>query len=84
MHGVGEEGIPARRIAEVIGGRLHIPVTSVAPDDIASQFGWIGAFFGLDIPASSTLTQEMLGWTAAHARLLEDLEAGYYFGPASE
>ena len=40
--------------------------------------------FGLDIPASSTLTQEMLGWTAAHARLLEDLEAGYYFGPASE
>jgi nucleoside-diphosphate-sugar epimerase len=84
VHGVGEEGIPARRIAEVIGSRLHIPVTSVAPDDIASQFGWIGAFFGLDIPASSTLTQEMLGWTPAHPGLLEDLEAGYYFRPASE
>lgn len=84
VHGVGEEGIPARRIAEVIGSRLHIPVTSVSPDDIASQFGWIGAVFGLDIPASSTLTQQMLGWTPAHPGLLEDIEAGYYFHPASE
>src|SRR5664280_1918688 len=84
VHGVGEEAIPARQIAEVIGRRLHIPVTSVAPDDVAAHFGWIGAFFGLDIPASSTLTQEMLGWTPAHPGLLEDLGAGYYFRPASD
>ncbi len=59
-------------------------VLGVSPDDVASHFGWIGAFFGLDIPASSTLTQEMLGWTPAHPGLLEDLEAAFYFRPASE
>jgi len=84
VHGVGEQGVPARQIAEVIGRHLNIPTTSVAPGDVASHFGWIGAFFGLDIPASSALTQEMLGWTPAHPGLLEDLAAGYYFRPASE
>ncbi len=83
VHGVGEVGIAARDIAEVIGAQLDVPVTSVAPDDAAAHFGWIGGFFGLDIPASSTLTQEMLGWTPTHPRLLEDLAAGYYTRPAS-
>ena len=84
VHGVGEEGIPAREIADVIGLGLDVPVTSVAPEDVAAHFGWIGAFFGLDIPASSTLTQQMLGWTPTHPGLLEDLEAGHYFRPASQ
>lgn len=84
VHGVGEEGIPAREIADVIGRGLDVPVTSVAPEDVAAHFGWIGAFFGLDIPASSTLTQQMLGWTPTHPGLLEDLEAGHYFRPASQ
>jgi nucleoside-diphosphate-sugar epimerase len=84
VHGVGEEGVPARQIAEVIGRGLNVPVTSVAPPDVAAHFGWIGAIFGLDIPASSALTQEMLGWAPAHPGLLEDLEAGYYFRPATE
>jgi len=84
VHGVGEEGIPAREIADLIGRGLDVPVTSVAPEDVAAHFGWIGAFFGLDIPASSTLTQQMLGWTPTHPGLLEDLEAGHYFRPASQ
>lgn len=84
VHGVGEEGIPAREIADIIGRGLDVPVTSVAPEDVAAHFGWIGAFFGLDIPASSTLTQQMLGWTPTHPGLLEDLEAGHYFRPASQ
>jgi nucleoside-diphosphate-sugar epimerase len=78
-HAVGEEGIPAREIAEVIGRHLDVPVVSVAPDDAAEHFGWIGAFFALDIPASSTLTQQLLGWTPTHPGLTEDLEAGHYF-----
>jgi nucleoside-diphosphate-sugar epimerase len=82
VHGVGEEGIPAREIAEVIGRHLDVPVTSVAPDDVAAHFGWIGAFFGLDIPASSTLTQELLGWSPTRTGLIEDLEAGHYFRAA--
>jgi nucleoside-diphosphate-sugar epimerase len=79
VHGVGEEGISAREIAEVIGHRLGVPTVSVAPDDAATHFGWIGPIFSLDIPASSTITQEMLGWTPTGPRLIDDLEAGYYF-----
>ncbi|TXN29910.1 SDR family oxidoreductase [Lacisediminihabitans profunda] len=82
VHGVGEEGIAARTIAEIIGRHLDVPVVSVAPEDAAAHFGWIGAFFALDIPASSLLTQEMLGWTPTHPGLAEDLEAGYYFRSA--
>ena len=79
VHGVGEEGVAAREIAEAIGRHLGVPAASIAPDDLAAHFGWIGAFFGVDMPASSTRTQELLGWTPTHPTLLADLEAGYYF-----
>ncbi|CAN5428265.1 SDR family oxidoreductase [soil metagenome] len=79
VHGVGEEGIHARDIAEVIGRHLGIPVASVAPKDATAHFGWIGAFFALDVPTSSAATQRLLGWTPTHPGLLDDLEAGHYF-----
>ena len=79
LHAVSEEGVPAREIAEAIGRGLDLPVTSIAPEDTEEHFGWIGRFFALDIPASSTLTQELLGWTPSGPTLLQDLEAGAYF-----
>ncbi|HST85871.1 MAG TPA: SDR family oxidoreductase [Kineosporiaceae bacterium] len=79
LHAVAEEGVPARAIAEAIGRGLNLPVTSIAPEDAAAHFGWIGAFFAMDIPASSTLTQELLGWTPSGPTLLQDLDAGAYF-----
>jgi nucleoside-diphosphate-sugar epimerase len=79
VHGVAEEGIATREIAEVIGRELELPVVSIAPEDAMEHFGWIGMFFGVDTPASSTITQELLGWTPTHPGLIEDLEAGYYF-----
>ncbi len=82
VHAVAEEGVPTRDIAEVIGRHLSVPMVSVAPDDAGAHFGWIGAFFALDVPASSTLTRELLGWTPAGPTLLEDLEAGSYFRTA--
>jgi nucleoside-diphosphate-sugar epimerase len=78
-HGVAEEGVPTRQIAEVIGRHLDLPATSIAPEQAAGHFGWMGAFFGLDCPASSALTREQLGWTPTHPGLIEDLEAGHYF-----
>ncbi|WEO77083.1 SDR family oxidoreductase [Cryobacterium sp. SO2] len=80
VHAVSEEGIATRDIAEVIGRHLDLPVVSVAPKDASAHFGWIGAFFGLDIPTSSRLTQERFGWTPTGPTLADDLEAGYYFG----
>jgi nucleoside-diphosphate-sugar epimerase len=78
-HAVAEEGIAFRDIAEVIGRRLNIPVVSKSPEEAANHFGWIGAFAGLDCPASSKLTQERLGWHPAQPTLLTDLERGSYF-----
>jgi nucleoside-diphosphate-sugar epimerase len=79
FHAVGDEGVPTRDIAEAIARHLNVPVVSIAPEDAAEHFGWIGAFFALDAPASSTLTQERLGWQPAHPTLIADLEAGHYF-----
>jgi nucleoside-diphosphate-sugar epimerase len=80
VHGVAEEGVPARAIAEAIGRGLGVPVRSVDPDDAAEHFGWIGMFFAADAPASSALTRDRLDWTPTHPGLIEDLDAGSYFG----
>jgi nucleoside-diphosphate-sugar epimerase len=83
FHAVADEGVPARDIAEVIGRHLDVPVVSIASEDAAEHFGWIGAFFALDAPASSALTRRRLGWRPTHAGLIEDLDAGHYFRQAS-
>ena len=82
FHAVAEEGVPTRDIAEVIGRHLDLPVVSIALEDAGEHFGWIGAFFAADIPASSALTRERLGWEPAHRGLIADLEAGHYFAHA--
>jgi nucleoside-diphosphate-sugar epimerase len=82
FHAVADEGVPTREIAEIIGRHLGVPVVSVAREDAAEHFGWMGVFFGLDAPASSALTQERLGWTPVQPGLVADLEQGHYFRPA--
>ncbi|MGV9679309.1 SDR family oxidoreductase [Nocardia sp. NPDC003482] len=76
---VGDEGIPTRTIAEVIGRHLDVPVVSVAPDKAFEHFGWIGGFFSLDAATSNETAIETLGWKPTHPGLLEDLEQGHYF-----
>lgn len=34
----------------------------------------------MDVPASSALTRELLGWKPTGPTLIEDIEAGRYFG----
>jgi nucleoside-diphosphate-sugar epimerase len=79
LHGVGEEGIPVREIAEVIGRRLGLPVVAIPPTETDAHFGFLGAFFSLDCPASSVLTQRLLEWQPVQAGLIADLEQGHYF-----
>jgi len=79
VHAVGEEGVPLRAIATVIGQQLAIPVRSIPAEDAGAHFGWLGAFLGMDTPASSTLTRELLGWQPAQPGLIADLELGHYF-----
>jgi nucleoside-diphosphate-sugar epimerase len=78
LHAVAEEGVPTREIAEAIGAAFDLPVASIAPDDVASHFGWIGGFFGMDMSASSAATRELLGWTPTGPTLVEDIEGGAY------
>jgi nucleoside-diphosphate-sugar epimerase len=50
LHGVAEEGIPVREIAEVIGRHLNLPVKSIDPADADAHFGMLGAFAGWTTP----------------------------------
>ena len=82
FHAVAEEGVPTRDIAATIGRHLDLPVVSIAPDDADKHFGWIAMFCAADIPASSALTRQRLGWEPVHPGLIADLEAGHYFAHA--
>ncbi|WP_214403808.1 SDR family oxidoreductase [Pseudonocardia lacus] len=80
VHAVAEEGVPTRTIAEAIGRAHDLPVRSIAREEVAGHFGWIGAFFGMDLSASSSRTRELLGWTPTGPTLVEDIDAGGYPG----
>lgn len=77
-HAVGEEGVSARDIAHTIGQALGLPVRSIAPEAARAHFGWLALFVGMDMPASSALTQARLGWRPTGATLLQDLAQGRY------
>lgn len=79
LHAVGDGGVATRAIAEAIGRGLDVPVASIPADEAGAHFGWLAAFFASDIPASSALTQELLGWEPTHPGLIEDLGEGHYF-----
>jgi nucleoside-diphosphate-sugar epimerase len=81
-HGVGEEGVPFREIAAVIGKHLGIPVASKSSEEAADHFGFLGRFAAMDIPASSALTRQELGWHPTQAGLLADLDSRHYFEEA--
>jgi nucleoside-diphosphate-sugar epimerase len=78
LHATAEEGVPTREIAEAIGRAFDLPVTSIAADDVQGHFGWIGAFFAMELSATSTATRELLDWTPTGPTLVEDLDAGAY------
>ena len=79
LHAVADEGVPIREIAEVIGRHLDEPVASIPPEQAGEQFGFLAGFVGIDAPASSELTRELLGWQPAHPGLIDDLDKGHYF-----
>jgi len=83
-HGVADEGVPTRKIAEAIGRGLNVPVVSKSSEEAADHFGWVARFFAIDGPASSALTQERLGWRPVQPDLITDLNAAHYFEHAAD
>jgi nucleoside-diphosphate-sugar epimerase len=78
-HGVAEEGVPFREIAEVIGRRLNVPVVGKAPREAANHFGWFAHFAAIDNPTSSQRTRELLGWQPKQPGLIADIDRSRYF-----
>ncbi|PWC76895.1 SDR family oxidoreductase [Azospirillum sp. TSH64] len=77
-HAVGEEGVGTREIVERLARGLKIPTVSIPQDKAAEHFGWMAIFAGIDMAASSALTQAALGWRPAGPDLIADLEAMRY------
>ena len=75
LHAVGDEGVPIRDIAAVIGRHLDLPAASVPAED----FGWLGHILAIDQPASGAQTRALLGWQPVQPGLIEDLDKGHYF-----
>jgi nucleoside-diphosphate-sugar epimerase len=79
LHGVAEEGVPTRTIADAIGHGLDLPVVSISADQAGDHFGWMARFFGSDSRASNAATRKQFGWNPVHPGLIADLDAGHYF-----
>jgi nucleoside-diphosphate-sugar epimerase len=76
LNAVGDEGVPIREIAEAIGRHLNLPARSLPAEEFG---GMVVHILSTDMPASSTITQELLGWKPTHPGLIEDIEQGHYF-----
>ncbi|MBI1277716.1 MAG: NAD-dependent epimerase/dehydratase family protein [Anaerolineaceae bacterium] len=78
LHPIGDEGVPTREIAEVIGRHLNLPVVSIPADQAMSHFGFLGGIFQLDIPVSGKLTEERFDWHPTQPGLIADMESHYF------
>jgi nucleoside-diphosphate-sugar epimerase len=79
LHGVGDEGIPFKTIAETIAGKLGIQARSVSAEQAPEYLGFLAAFAGLDNPSSNARTRALLGWEPTHPGWVADVESGHYF-----
>jgi hypothetical protein len=79
-HGVAEEGVPFRHIAEVIGRHLKVPVAATS----AGHFGFLAPFVSIDNPTSSRFTEERLGWRPTQLGLIADLDHAGSFEARTE
>jgi nucleoside-diphosphate-sugar epimerase len=82
LHGVGEEGVAIRAIAERIASHLGVPALVIPPGEAGGYFGWLSGLVATDAPASSAATRRLLGWEPAHPGLLDDLDHGRFFDEA--
>ncbi|SEF99645.1 Nucleoside-diphosphate-sugar epimerase [Bryocella elongata] len=73
-HAVDEEGVSMKAIAEAIGRGLKVPVVSIKPEEAEAHFGWLARFAMHDMPSSSAITRQKLGWKPTGPSLIEDLD----------
>jgi nucleoside-diphosphate-sugar epimerase len=76
LYAVGDKGVTVREIAEAIGRHLKLPAKSLPAEDFSVP---LGILLGIDMPASSIITQDVLSWRPSHPGLMDDIEEGHYF-----
>lgn len=76
-HGVAEEGIKTKDIAEAMGEVLKVLVVSIPPERAVEHFGFLGYFFSRNNPVSSKITRDELGWEPQNLGLLEDINENF-------
>jgi nucleoside-diphosphate-sugar epimerase len=79
LHGVDDEGIPFKTVAETIAGKLGIETKSVTVEEAGEYLSFLTPFAGFDNPVSSQKTRELLGWEPTHPGWVEDVQSGHYF-----
>src|SRR5690606_34443832 len=75
---IGDTGIELKRIAELIGEKLNLPLVSLPEEELANHFEWMSGLIALDSPATNFKTQKQLGWKPKHLGLLEDMQQNYF------
>jgi nucleoside-diphosphate-sugar epimerase len=80
-HAVGDEAIRFRDIAEAIGKHLNLPAVPIPADVLMlpGYFGFLANLVTLDLPASSAITRQTLGWEPTQPGLFADMDNGQYF-----
>jgi nucleoside-diphosphate-sugar epimerase len=79
LHGVGDEGVPLKEIAEAIGRGAGLEVRSVPEEEIPAYFSFLAGFITLDDPTSNAISKQLVGWEPACPGLIADLDEGHYF-----
>jgi nucleoside-diphosphate-sugar epimerase len=79
LNAIGDEGVPFREIAEVIGKHLDVPAVSLSREEAQGHFGLFALFASIDSHASSELTRKQFGWHPGQPGLIADLDEGHYF-----
>jgi hypothetical protein len=59
--------------------RTGLEPVSISPEEVGAHFGFVSKYAGLDLSASSAITQQRLGWHPAGPGLIEDLNNMRYF-----
>ena len=77
LHAVGEEAVTLRSIAEAIGEKLGLPTRSLTMESAPAHFGFFALPASNDMPASSAVTQQSLGWRPTHGGLVQGLRRDY-------
>lgn len=78
LHGVSEEGVALRDLADATSRTYQLELTATSPEEAAARFGFLAPFVALDMPASSAITRNLFRWAPTGPTLIEDIETGAY------